>query len=133
MGTTVLNELIGRVPASVKLGGDNDTLTIDFADGGSAHFWHSQDCCEVVVIEDVTGNWNDLLGHPILVAEERVSTDHNGEAPPKGCDRYNDSNTWTFYSFRSVGGSVDVRWHGSSNGYYSESVSWSVSGPGEPL
>lgn len=74
--------------------------------------FHHQDCCECVYIEDVNGDFMDLIGSPILVAEEREA--ENVEAAESG--------TWTFYTLRTVKGSVDIRWNGESNGYYSESV-----------
>lgn len=73
---------------------------------------HHQDCCESVYIEDVNGDLMDLVGSPILVAEERE--ENNPEAGESG--------TWTFYTLRTNKGSVDIRWNGESNGYYSESV-----------
>lgn len=84
------------------------------SDGKDFLFYHAQDCCEDVSISDVNGDWTDLLGTPILVAEAREE-----DGPPDDCG----SSTWTFYTFRTVKGSVDVRWIGTSNGYYSESVS----------
>lgn len=123
-----IKEIIGRIPVSVIQ--TDDTIEMSFADGAIAKWYHTQDCCELVVVDDVVGEWADLYGHPLLVAEERVSDDHLGPAPdhlPRG----DESNTWTFCTFRNVGGSVDVRWHGSSNGYYSESVYFTMTQPGE--
>ena len=78
---------------------------------------HQQDCCESVEIDDICGDFDDLLGEPILVAEEVSNSDY----PPKG--EYDDSWTWTFYKLRTRKGDVTIRWYGTSNGYYSESVS----------
>jgi hypothetical protein len=114
-----LSKIIGKTPTRVYQ--SDEEIIMTFSDNSEGAFFHDQDCCECVEIDDVNGDWDDLLGTPLLVAEERVS-----EKPPEGqpSDNYNDSNTWTFYTFRGIGGSVDVRWHGSSNGYYSESVTF---------
>jgi hypothetical protein len=79
-------------------------------------FYHSQDCCESVYIESVVGDLDDLVGVPLLHSEE-VSSDDEGPL-----SEWTDSYTWTFYKFATIKGYVDVRWYGSSNGYYSESV-----------
>ena len=81
-------------------------------------FFHYQDCCESVDINDITGDLEDLCGEPLLIAEE-VS----GETPVDFEEEYHESVTWTFYKFATRKGYVDVRWLGESNGYYSESVS----------
>lgn len=84
--------------------------------------YYSPDCCAICTIESITGDLNDLIGHPLLIAEEAVSGD-----PPAGVDQGEyvpESQTWTFYKLATVKGYVDIRWYGESNGYYSESVSF---------
>ena len=81
--------------------------------------YHEQDCCESVWLDDICGDLSDLEGVPLLQAEyvthDRDDTDLN--------DRDHDESVlWTFYKFATVKGSVTVRWVGTSNGYYSESV-----------
>ncbi|WHM52917.1 hypothetical protein [Sulfitobacter phage vB_SupP_AX] len=88
-----------------------DTIRFQFSDA-DVLFYHNQDCCESVVIDDINGNFEDMVGDMLLLAEERVSDDETAS----------ESGTWTFYTFRSLRESVDVKWHGTSNGYYSERV-----------
>ena len=79
-------------------------------------FFHQQDCCESVDINDIVGDLQDLVGEPLLMAEE--VSGYIGPEP-----EYHDSYTYTFYKFATRRGYVDVRWLGESNGYYSEGVS----------
>ena len=115
-----MKRIIGKTP--IKIDQSDDRIEMLFSDGSKAIWSHYQNCCETVEIHDVTGNWNDLIGNPLLVAEERTSS----EGKPH---EYSESYTWTFYTFRGIGGSVDVRWLGESNGYYSESVDFELLGP----
>ncbi|MCP5781304.1 hypothetical protein NL316_27185, partial [Klebsiella pneumoniae] len=79
--------------------------------------YYSPDCCANCEIEDVIGDLSDLVGAPILIAEESTNSENRK-------DDYDDSFTWTFYKFATTKGYVTVRWYGSSNGYYSETASF---------
>lgn len=110
-------ELLGKTLKSI-INKDNDELIFELEDGDKYKLYHSQDCCESVSIEDIIGDLDDLIGSPILLAEE-VSSNEN---PPDIKKEYQDSFTWTFYKLSTNKGSVTIRWYGESNGYYSESV-----------
>jgi len=111
MSNDIIKELQGST--LIRVEEDRDEIVMVTNEGLEVTFYHEQDCCETVTIEDVNGDWNDLLGVPLLVAEVR------SESSP---GEWGEHTTYTFYTFRTIKGSVDVRWCGSSNGYYSESV-----------
>lgn len=83
-------------------------------------FYHDDDCCETVYIDDITGDLDDLEGKPLDIVEV-VRYD---DTMPEGMDLEvpSESYVWTFYKFATIKGWVDVRWLGESNGYYSEEV-----------
>jgi len=111
-------ELLGRT--LYKVTADSEELILYLSKTNYVRFYHSQDCCESVYIEDICGDLDDLVGAPLLVAEE--VSNYDAEPLYEGEESY----TWTFYKFATRKGYVDVRWYGSSNGYYSESVSVEV-------
>ena len=86
-------------------------------EGETFVMYHEQECCESVSIESIEGEISCLVGNPILLAEE---VSESGKIDPE--DTWSDSQTWTFYKLATIKGYVDIRWNGSSNGYYSESV-----------
>jgi hypothetical protein len=117
------NSLLGQTLTSIQ--NINDERLIFTNDKGQVfEMSHQQDCCESVTIESITGDLLDLIGSPILMAEENFSH----ETPECFTHEYEpESQTWTFYKLSTIKGYVDIRWFGESNGYYSESVSfWEV-------
>jgi hypothetical protein len=113
-----VSELVGKVLASVEYK-DGTELVFTSVTGERWRMHHYQECCEDVSIEDVCGDLADLVGVPILKAEESTSD----ENPDGGeMERRDFSQTWTFYNFATIKGYVTVRWYGTSNGCYSERV-----------
>ena len=114
-----MSDLLGRTFTSVVGAIDDEEITL-VCDEGRFVFYHNQDCCERVRVQDITGDLNDLVGNPLLQAEEATNAeDPEGYVPGE----YDDSHTWTFYKLATIKGYVDIRWLGESNGYYSEGVS----------
>lgn len=128
-------ELVGKVLTKV-INNDNAELIFVVDDGSRYKLYHDQDCCESVYIEDIAGDLSDLVGTPILMAEEVSNNafvkafeskfklqkeDDSFEKDDEG-NYKPESFTWTFYKLATIKGYVDIRWYGESNGYYSESV-----------
>lgn len=112
-----ISYFIGKTFASItgmELGSERITFTTN--SGSSFVMIHEQDCCETVLVEDVCGDYLDLIDTPILEASER--SEHKSDDPESS-----ESSTWTFYRITTIKGTVVLRWLGTSNGYYSEGVS----------
>lgn len=98
-------------------GGDEIHFVAD--DGSKYKLYHSQNCCESVSIEDLNGELSDLVGSRILVSEE---VSNNDPAFTSSTEYGDDCEQWTFYKFATLKGYVDIRWYGTSNGYYGTGV-----------
>jgi hypothetical protein len=115
------DSLKGRILANVE-NIDNERIVFTTLGGDIFTMYHDQDCCECVKVESITGDLADLIGTPILLAEEATSDQRPADLPAPEYE--DDSQTWTFYKLATIKGYVDIRWYGSSNGYYSESVTF---------
>ena len=123
------NELLGKILTKIEFKNEDPDEQEEHNEiyfttnlGETYLLFHEQDCCENVYLADTAGDINDLIGSPILLAEE-VS---NREDPPPPSEWNEDSYTWTFYKLSTIKGSVTFRWYGESNGYYSEEVNFKL-------
>ena len=112
MSEVSFETLLGKTFTKIENDG-NDVLKFICDNGEVYQMYHSQECCETVTLDDICGDLDFLVGTPILLAREAFDS---GESR----DLY--SYTYTFYHLATMKGYVTLRWCGSSNGYYSESV-----------
>ena len=110
-----ISNMIGKV--FKKIIRQDDFISFIINDKECFQMYHEYDCCEKVVIEDICGDLQELVGNPILLAEEVSNSDNK----PKR-EYEIESFTWTFYKIANIKGDVTIRWFGESNGYYSEGV-----------
>jgi hypothetical protein len=113
-----VSELLGKTLVAIT-GADegNNEIIFECSDGSKYRMYHEQDCCESVLIEDICGYVNSLIGNPLTMAEDITNI-----MDKPAVDKRTDSCTWTWYKFATVKGYVTIRWYGESNGYYSERV-----------
>lgn len=105
-------EIVGKVIETVDHT-DTERIIFYFADGTAAESYHSQDCCESVVVNRIEGDLVSIVGLPIIEAEET----HDSESdPPENPESW----TWTRQRIRTAAGEVTFVWLGESNGYYGE-------------
>ena len=105
----------GNIPQQM-----DEEIILEFTDNTILKFYHDQDCCESVYLEDICGDLDDLIGNPILELVSVSSSKEPKDLKSKG----GESEKWTFYKISTIKGSVTIRWYGTSNGYYSEEVSF---------
>lgn len=123
MNEVKFSDLIGKVikeiTGAIK---HSDKILITLEDGTKYRMKHYQDCCESVLVEEIIGDINDIIGEVIIEAEEVTSNEN-----PEGIkEYYQESFTWTFYKLGTKKGFVNIRWYGESNGYYSQDVSFEL-------
>ena len=114
-----IKDLIGKI--ITKIEASEDEIIFTSKCGNTYKMYHEQDCCENVTIEDIIGDLKDLIGTPILKADDVFSKNKNPKCTEKP-EYQDESFTWTFYKLATIKGYVDIRWYGESNGYYSEAV-----------
>lgn len=103
----------------VRDNGNDDSITFYTLSGKRFRMHFEQDCCSTCSIEDICGDVADIEG---LVVDARCETNCDSHDPAtEGCA---ESFTWTFYILQTQKGCVTIRWFGSSNGYYSETTSF---------
>ena len=117
-----IDELVGKTIKSIEGLEKNSTEVLIKTECGNDYlFYHCQDCCEQVDLEDFEVGSNDMTGALIISAEE-VSESGDEESHNKPSE-YCESFTWTFYKIETTKGEIFMRWLGTSNGYYGEEVS----------
>jgi len=128
VGKVNVSDMIGKTLKKICVDRENDIYIIFITTGNEIYkMWHAyQECCERVEVDDIVGDLDDLIGSPILMAEEVTekgiyNDDERGEIlHESGRDVF--SFTWTFYKFATQKGYVTIKWYGNSNGFYSEKV-----------
>lgn len=119
MDIQILTDLLGKTIESIGPPDltDAEEVFLHLTNGEVWRMMHHQDCCESVSLYDIAGDIADLIGSPLVEAEEVSSSES-----PEGLPEDSESQTWTFYKFGTTKGFAVLRWWGTSNGYYSESV-----------
>jgi hypothetical protein len=103
--------LIGKVVSRIERLVQSDEVHFYLDSGEVLRMWHYQACCEEVVLESVDTELSEVEG-TIKRFEEttlEVSSDEQWTSA-------------TFYNITIGSTMFNMRWYGSSNGYYSESV-----------
>ncbi|NJN96361.1 MAG: hypothetical protein HC875_20715 [Anaerolineales bacterium] len=118
-----ISELLGKILKKVDVDAYKTQIEFETECGKKFLMTYHQDCCESVSIKQIDGDLEDLIGSPIVMAEERSSKEE--EQPlrdaPVDYSCY-EAYSWTFYKLATLKGYVGISWFGSSNGYYSTSV-----------
>lgn len=116
-------DLKGKTLSNIVGNVGDEEMIFETVDGEKYALYYLQDCCASCNIVDIVGDLKDLIGVPLLMAEE-VTNEQGVNPPGIKVPEYQDSFTWTFYKLATIKGYVTISWYGESNGFYNESVSF---------
>jgi hypothetical protein len=111
-----IESLEGMTIEAIIINTSKTKMDLIMANDEVYRFMHKQDCCEEVYLADVIGDLADIIGFPLVRCYETSNKSSEYINLPLK------SFTWTFYTLRTLKGTVTLRWYGHSNGYYSEEV-----------
>lgn len=122
-----IDGLLGEVIVHIEqkeINGEIREIEFYLKNGYKIGFYGFGDCANIF-LQDICGDFEDLLDNPVLIAEIAKSDMKDSEPEMvkminKGFDT--DASLWTFYKISTIKGSVDLRWMGLSNGHYSVEV-----------
>lgn len=110
--------LVGSTIIGIQF--DEGDLILRMKNRRTWKFYHSQSCCESVYLYDIQGDrLNALFGFPLITSSLDESTDWPEDVGDLDTD---DSFTWTTLMLETDFAKVRVRWLGTSNGYYHETI-----------
>lgn len=119
------NILSNEIVKDIKYKKDDSLIvgvSIILESGRRINIDHFQECCEVVQLVDVAGGkLEDIIGER-LIKVNLSSRENKDEDDGTYEICYDYSNVWTFITISTFNTDLTLRWHGSSNGYYSENM-----------
>lgn len=113
--SNIINQTITGVDISTY--DNNDAVILYFENGHYPAIYHDEECCESVELIDEDNDNHQSLRD--LVGAKLLNFDVTSNKPET--TEY-ESETWTFYNLVTTKDIVQLRWFGTSNGYYSEEV-----------
>ncbi|MGL5049135.1 MAG: DUF7448 domain-containing protein [Fusobacteriaceae bacterium] len=118
----MIKYLINKTITKIEELDDWTLLRIHIKEGGYLDFIHKQECCEAVWLEDGIEELERMIGQKVLNAYSDYHDDLTQEELGS-----NMSASWTFYNIATKNTDACLRFVGTSNGNYSETVELKIS------
>lgn len=111
-----IDELKGKTITKIKNENGGGRVVIFTKEGPIYRMDHQQDCCETVLCTEIEGEIEQILNSPVTNTKEIIEHDEEGKLSDY------ESLTLTDFLIETESARLLIKWLGTSNGYYSESV-----------